>query len=593
MGESACRLRRSFSSPSTTSYKAIEASLQETLDSLQGESVSLGRFMSETLAWEKWSAFSQNRHLEEAKKFSKPGSVAEKRAYFEAYYKGTAAKKAKTTAYTTPQFHTTEQSHDNPVEMVNDLTKNTENSSSILGHVVVEEAKSLMRETVIQVNRAQENSDTHDKLVAWNENSTPEKEEAVKSSGEPIVSSPKSLHCDRASNARHSFIPEPPIPPRNRASLTRKETDLSIDAEIRGSFDAYGRYPDVQGPKKYNAVVEETKSVIPITAVDVNYNQVDHFENVDTHDKHVVWSEKNTPTKVVANQEILALEENNVEPTATSLKSSNRRRASKRHISKLAPPRLQIKENHVALNSKPVGEESVDRTRATSKSNSLLFGSGTGETNKIFSHLENPSLASLTNKMRNPRISTTSAKMSTQASASAVSYHSSIAPASESESYEKSSGASEKKSRTTTVCTPFRFRSDERAEKRKEFFEKLEEKKKKEAGKTQFQRKSKETTDNNLRKTSCTFGFNPNVVMRAGSSINPMTKVQLTVPKSPKLTRKLSPFIIHDRATQPHRKPSMRRSRSKYACENINPEPAGSVTAGNTPGECFPPNIKV
>ena len=59
-----------------------------------GESISFGRYMSESLAWEKWSTFSHNRYLEEAEKFSKPGSVAQKRAYFEAHYKRKAAERA-------------------------------------------------------------------------------------------------------------------------------------------------------------------------------------------------------------------------------------------------------------------------------------------------------------------------------------------------------------------------------------------------------------------------------------------------------------------------------------------------------------------
>ncbi|OMO81486.1 hypothetical protein COLO4_23563 [Corchorus olitorius] len=58
------------------------------------ESVSFGRFMSESLAWEKWSTFSHNRYLEEVEKFSKPGSVAEKKAYFEAHYKRRAEMRA-------------------------------------------------------------------------------------------------------------------------------------------------------------------------------------------------------------------------------------------------------------------------------------------------------------------------------------------------------------------------------------------------------------------------------------------------------------------------------------------------------------------
>lgn len=57
-------------------------------------SVSFGRFMSESLSWEKWSSFTQNRYLEEVEKYAKPGSVAEKKAYFEARYKKKAAQKA-------------------------------------------------------------------------------------------------------------------------------------------------------------------------------------------------------------------------------------------------------------------------------------------------------------------------------------------------------------------------------------------------------------------------------------------------------------------------------------------------------------------
>lgn len=50
--------------------------------------------MSESLAWEKWSTFSHNRYVEEAERFSQPGSVAQKKAFFEAHYKKLAARKA-------------------------------------------------------------------------------------------------------------------------------------------------------------------------------------------------------------------------------------------------------------------------------------------------------------------------------------------------------------------------------------------------------------------------------------------------------------------------------------------------------------------
>ncbi|KAF9661552.1 hypothetical protein SADUNF_Sadunf19G0080600 [Salix dunnii] len=50
-------------------------------------SISFGRYASDTLAWEKYSAFSHNRCQEELEKFKSPGLVAQKKAYFEEYYK--------------------------------------------------------------------------------------------------------------------------------------------------------------------------------------------------------------------------------------------------------------------------------------------------------------------------------------------------------------------------------------------------------------------------------------------------------------------------------------------------------------------------
>ena len=50
-------------------------------------SVSFGRFESESLSWERRSSFSHNRYLEEVEKYSKPGSVTEKKAYFEAHFR--------------------------------------------------------------------------------------------------------------------------------------------------------------------------------------------------------------------------------------------------------------------------------------------------------------------------------------------------------------------------------------------------------------------------------------------------------------------------------------------------------------------------
>ncbi|KAK4264559.1 hypothetical protein QN277_025718 [Acacia crassicarpa] len=56
-------------------------------DSIHSGSISFGRFENEPLSWEIRSSFSHNRYLEEVEKCSKPGSVIEKKAYFEAHFK--------------------------------------------------------------------------------------------------------------------------------------------------------------------------------------------------------------------------------------------------------------------------------------------------------------------------------------------------------------------------------------------------------------------------------------------------------------------------------------------------------------------------
>ncbi|XVE84980.1 hypothetical protein DITRI_Ditri17bG0055200 [Diplodiscus trichospermus] len=65
-------------------------------------SVSFGRFENDSLSWEKWSSFSPNKYLEEVEKCATPGSVAEKKAYFEEHYKKIAARKAELQAQEKP-----------------------------------------------------------------------------------------------------------------------------------------------------------------------------------------------------------------------------------------------------------------------------------------------------------------------------------------------------------------------------------------------------------------------------------------------------------------------------------------------------------
>ena len=57
------------------------------VDSIHSGSISFGRFELESLSWERRSSFSHNRYLEEVEKYARPGSVTEKKAYFEAHFR--------------------------------------------------------------------------------------------------------------------------------------------------------------------------------------------------------------------------------------------------------------------------------------------------------------------------------------------------------------------------------------------------------------------------------------------------------------------------------------------------------------------------
>lgn len=103
------------------------------------ESVSFGRFASETLQWAKWSAFTQNRYLEEVERFTKPGSVAEKKAFFEAHFKNRAS--GNTTKTKKTQEVQKENLVDSEVPLVSEVRR---------GDVVCSAVK-IIHETVCEV----------------------------------------------------------------------------------------------------------------------------------------------------------------------------------------------------------------------------------------------------------------------------------------------------------------------------------------------------------------------------------------------------------------------------------------------------------
>ncbi|XP_047947891.1 uncharacterized protein LOC125193963 [Salvia hispanica] len=89
MGDSSCLLH-GFSYASAVPNESKQGNHMHAL----GESISFGRFTADSLSWERWSTFPHKKYVEEAESYAKPGSVAQKKAFFEAHYKRIAAQRA-------------------------------------------------------------------------------------------------------------------------------------------------------------------------------------------------------------------------------------------------------------------------------------------------------------------------------------------------------------------------------------------------------------------------------------------------------------------------------------------------------------------
>ncbi|KAK3223546.1 hypothetical protein Dsin_010571 [Dipteronia sinensis] len=559
MGESATLLR-SFSHPSDASREAKEGDPIRALT----ESISFGRFMSESLAWEKWSTFSHNRYLEEVERFSKPGSVAEKKAYFEAQHKRKAALKAaklveEANAFANddvPELKTTSDFHnDSPMD-----TKSANENS----HMVIDEQK-------------QEYMHTGD-------NDFPNKMES-------------------ANTSSHTVIDEKNIP----------------DTEVAHSAN----------------VTEDSGTADMEYAVDVeNLNQADHskqLQRADVHDKIAATTDEKTPNKEAVNQENSAPSSKKRQANSSS-KSSTRSGPSRLPLypAKQVPSLPPTKVNNVATNRKKCVGGSNEKRRKIPKTlhMSINFSSRASETRKA-----SPKML---------RDSSTSIQTPTKAAVKGVSKHFSKIFQSEDkrnkplvtksvsggitedgklhspmDSHPKSSSANGTKTQTPNKSSPFSLRSEERVAKRKEFFQKLEEKNNStEAEKAQLKEKAEHDTKKLRQSTvlktkqnalqekakheieklrqSTGSKVKPNEDLhRVGSPLlsNRVKKILGTQPWSPKLGGKPTPTTVQDTSSRPPRRPSTKTESSKHVIDKNNPSTSRSITALPKLGRKPTPNM--
>ncbi|KAM7269608.1 hypothetical protein ACFE04_025105 [Oxalis oulophora] len=230
------------------------------------ESISFGRYMTESLSWEKYSSFSHNRYLEEAEKYSKPGSVAQMKAYFEAHFKKRAALKTKTLPITPqPIIPTSINNHsyviaddcaNEPMDN-NNKTLDTHSINQLLDtHTPVVENDNLLTKQVesietvespVSISMPLENVNKREENVPVQEENTPATKERSKM--EKLTSSLKKKlrNSFSKSSVSKGTVKSPMFP----AKLTTSESDenkISVTPLLKKSGRDSNGAPNIKKP---------------------------------------------------------------------------------------------------------------------------------------------------------------------------------------------------------------------------------------------------------------------------------------------------------------------------------------------------------
>ncbi|XP_019254562.1 PREDICTED: protein WVD2-like 7 isoform X2 [Nicotiana attenuata] len=546
MGEStsAC-LVRSFSQPSQ------ERSEGDPLRALTA-SVSFGRFMNESLAWEKWSSFTHNRYQEEVEKYSRPGSVAEKKAYFEAQFKRAAAKKA--AALLEQQNAAVGVSTD--LNVTNQINVHSTVDSELTGTSSYVGADEAQREEGDVTNQPIDDSPME---FEFTENGSYEvTEEAQGGEGHLNVTNPNLDHRTTCSE-----LPE-------NSSYVGVEEAQGDDGDNTSAFGSYATH------EKSNLELAETEnSAEQSYPIENEVKSLNQAENVVVEvNENIIQLKKKKKTQTknasMAGDSVLSLKK---KPLSTTSRLTNNNESSKlrSRVKPMTPLALKVTDN------RKNGKDLIDKKRSNPKSLQTLikFSSHKEETKKTLSPvlekiMNSRLVRSITKTSRDGKVQETSAL----ASVSGISKRTSETPQrenrrtrtkldqpfckSDTEKGELLSHSgnfesiNENGNRTCsrTVFSPFILRSEERAAKRREFFQKLEQKlNTKEAKKQQLHAKPKEKATSSSKVLISRAKPNPSIHHERESFTN-QTKKEIATSSSKVLTSRAKPnaaSIQHER----------------------------------------------
>ncbi|XP_073019062.1 uncharacterized protein [Primulina eburnea] len=464
-----------------------------------GESVSFGRFMTESLSWERWSTFSHKKYVEEAERYAQPGSVAQKKAFFEAHYKRVAAQKAAAL-----------------LEQENAAKKATVSEESEAGYM-------------------DDNDDDEKRMVLNSNFEVEEKSEETKTQN---------------SNKEHNVVVEE-IGEEGRI-FAKVEIEAKWDCPMRrnssNKFDNLENHDNLSAsestgtPEMERPLLNRGNSVQVENEATVERNPIQKLDNLESHETISGSESSGTPQmeRPLLKQSSVASEDNN--PSVTSKKSSGLSKSSTQRKTWMFPstpakpitPHLKNENSSVTRSARKSNVESMDRRRASPKPlRSIINLLPAKEPDKGLNSSSKKAESSGIGlgSLRAPKDCATPSRTPLVGATKGVSMYPKATPRSESRRTKssvdhsasgcKTSGpkwhllssvctnsitACRKKLQSPTITTPFILRTEERAAKRKQ---KLEEKFNANKGvhKVLVQKTLREKAEDEFRKLSRSFCF--------------------------------------------------------------------------------------